>query len=71
MTKPAKAKPMSDALEAIHSAANGLRRAGVISKVTLREYDAMCLKPTPEFDAKDIRRIREVRTSVNRSLLDT
>ena len=34
-------------------------RVGAINKVTLREFDAMCLGQTPDFDAKDIRRIRE------------
>ena len=53
------AKPRSHAFAAIHSAAKGLRRAGAISKVTLREYDALCLEQTPDFDAKAIKRIRE------------
>jgi putative transcriptional regulator len=57
--KAATAKPKNDAFAAIHSAATGLRRAGAISKMTLREYDAMCLEQTPDFDAKDIKRIRE------------
>jgi putative transcriptional regulator len=58
-TKPATAKSKSDAFTAIHSAANGLHRAGVISKTTMREYDALCLDSVPEFNAKDIKRIRE------------
>jgi putative transcriptional regulator len=44
---------------AIHSAAQGLKRAGAISKTTMREYDALCLDEIPEFNAKDIKRIRE------------
>lgn len=58
-TKTAKAKPKSDAFAAIHSAANGLHRAGVITKTTLREYDVICLGSVPEFNARDIKRIRE------------
>lgn len=58
-TKTTTAKPKSDALAAIHSAAQGLHRAGAITKTTLREYDALCLDSVPEFNAKDIKRIRE------------
>ncbi len=49
----------SDAFAAIHSAAQGLHRTGGISKTTLREYDELCLDAIPEFNAKDIKRIRE------------
>ena len=47
-----------DAFEAIHSAAQGLRRAGAISKATMREYDDLCLEPVKEITAKDVVRIR-------------
>lgn len=57
--KTATAKPKSDAFAAIHSAAKGLHRVGAINKVTMRQYDAMCLDQTPDFAAKDIKRIRE------------
>jgi len=58
-TKTAKAKPKSDAFAAIHSAASGLHRAGAITKTTLREYNVICLDSVPEFNARDIKRIRE------------
>ena len=58
-TKTTTAKPKSDALAAIHSAAQGLHHVGAINKTTMREYDAMCLDLIPEFNAKDIKRIRE------------
>ena len=58
-TKTGTAKSKSDAFAAIHSAANGLHRVGVISKTTMREYDALCLDSIPEFNANDIKRIRE------------
>jgi putative transcriptional regulator len=58
-TKPAAAKSKSDALAAIHSAAKGLHKAGAINKTTLREYDELCLEDIPEFNARDIKRIRE------------
>ncbi len=58
-TRTTKSKPKSDAFAAIHSAAKGLHRVGVITKTTLREYDTLCMDSIPEFNAKDIKRIRE------------
>ena len=58
-TKSTTTKLKSDTFASIHSAANGLHRVGVISKTTMREYDALCLNSIPEFNAKDIKRIRE------------
>jgi putative transcriptional regulator len=43
-TKITIAKPKSDAFAAIHSAAQGLKRASAISKTAMREYDALCFK---------------------------
>ena len=53
------AKPKSDAFAAIHSAAKGLHRVGVINKTTMREYDELCLDLVAEINAQDIKRIRE------------
>lgn len=58
-TKATTAKPKSDAFAAIHSAAKGLHSAGAISKTTMREYDNLCLDSITEFDAEEIKRIRE------------
>ena len=55
----AKARFRSDASEAIHSAAFGLHRAKVIDKKTMREYDDLCIEKAPEFNAKEIARIRK------------
>jgi putative transcriptional regulator len=55
----AKTKYKSGAFEAIHSAAQGLYRAGTIDKATMREFDETCLDEIPIFNAKDIKRIRE------------
>jgi putative transcriptional regulator len=52
-------KMKSDAFAAIHSAAEGLHRAGVINKTTMREYDELCLEKMTELAAKDIKKIRE------------
>jgi putative transcriptional regulator len=49
----------SDAFEAIHSAASGLRKAKVIDTKTMREYEDLCLEEPPHFAAKDIVLIRK------------
>ena len=58
-TKTATAKQKSDAFTAIHSAAKGLHRVGAINKTTMREYDELCLDSISEFNATEIKRIRE------------
>jgi putative transcriptional regulator len=58
-TKSTATKSKSDAFAAIHSAAKGLHRADAINKTTMREYDDLCLDTIPEFNAKEIKRIRE------------
>ena len=57
--KSASPKSKNDAFAAIHSAAKGLHNAGAINKTTMREYDELCLEDIPEFNARDIKRIRE------------
>jgi putative transcriptional regulator len=52
-----RAKAKSDAFEAIHSAASGLRSVGAIDKTTMREFDAACLA-LPDLSAEDVRNIR-------------
>lgn len=58
-TKSTTTKSKSDAFAAIHSAAKGLHRVGAINKTTMREYDDLCLDAIPEFNAQEIKRIRE------------
>lgn len=58
-TKSTTTKLKSDAFAAIHSAAKGLHRVGAINKTTMREYDDLCLDAIPEFNAQEIKRIRE------------
>jgi putative transcriptional regulator len=36
-----------------------LHEAGVVSKVTMREFEAICPPPVREFSAADIKRLRE------------
>jgi len=53
---PASRKFKSDAFEAIHSAVEGMHRAGTVDKQTMRRFDASCLAaPAPA----EIKRIRE------------
>lgn len=54
-----KSRFKSDAFEAIHSAAQGLHRAGTIDKATLRSFDVTCLKVPQTIAPKKIKRIRE------------
>lgn len=68
MTARIKKKAKSDAFEAIHSAASGLHKAGVIDQTTMREFDDLCLTQVPEYKAQDIKRIRE-RAKVSQAVL--
>jgi putative transcriptional regulator len=49
----------SDAFEAIHSAVAGMAEAGTIGKVTLLEFDEMCIGSEISFAPEDIKRPRE------------
>jgi len=55
----AKRKFKSDAFEAIHSAVEGMVRAGTVGKQTLLTFDEACLSPAEKFDAKKIKALRE------------
>jgi putative transcriptional regulator len=46
-------------LEAVHETATDLHRHGFIDQRRMRQYDALCLEPIPEFDAARIRALRE------------
>jgi putative transcriptional regulator len=51
---------MSDKLlKALHETARGLRQAGTMDAVTLREFDALCLPPIKEYSAAQIKRLRQ------------
>lgn len=54
-----KRKYKSEALEAIHSAVEGMYRAGTIDKATMREFDESCLSVPKKLTPKQIKRIRE------------
>jgi putative transcriptional regulator len=48
----------SAALAAIHEAAEGLHKAGMIDSTTMREFDQDCLTPIIELSPAAIRKIR-------------
>ncbi len=45
-------------LAEMHAAGRGLRKAGALDALTMRELDALCLPPVPSYSAAQIRRIR-------------
>lgn len=49
----------SDAFEAVHSAVSGMRKAGTVSKETMRQFDESCLSAIEELGSKEIKALRE------------
>ena len=49
----------SEALAAVHETASDLHDAGVMDKLTLRKFDALCLTPVRPMAPREIRAIRE------------
>ena len=45
-------------LAAVHETASDLHNAGFIDLRRMREYDALCLAPVPEYSSKKIRALR-------------
>jgi putative transcriptional regulator len=52
-------KKKSTILEAVHETAKGLHQAGVMDRVTLREFDRLCLPPIEPLSPETIKQIRE------------
>lgn len=50
---------MSTIIESLRDDLSALEVAGAIGKVTLREFDSLCPPPVREFDAEEIRQLRE------------
>ena len=46
-------------LQAVHETANDLLHAGFIDKRRMREFDALCLAPVPDYSSAEIRALRE------------
>jgi putative transcriptional regulator len=49
----------SDALEALHKTADGLHRAGLVDRKTMRDFDASCLTTVDKLSAKEIADLRK------------
>jgi putative transcriptional regulator len=56
---PSKTKKDNRILEAVHETASDLHAAGLISKRRMKDYDALCLVPVPEYSSETIRALRE------------
>ena len=56
MTSKTSAK--SRILTAVHETASDLHKAGFIDLRRMREYDALCLAPIPDYSSKKIRALR-------------
>lgn len=50
---------MSKLIESLRGDLTALHDAGVINKLTMREFDAICPPPVREFSAADIKQLRE------------
>lgn len=51
---------MSDIIESLRAELVELQDVGAISKVTMREFDGLCPPPVRDFDAAEIRQLREM-----------
>jgi putative transcriptional regulator len=68
------AKKQSKILATVNSTAKGLRAAGAINRVTMREFDSLCIPPVNALRPTQIKRIREashVSQAVFAALLNT
>jgi putative transcriptional regulator len=59
MKTTTKHKYRSRALAALHEAASDLHRAGGMDKLTMREFDLLCLTLVEDLTARDIQALRE------------
>jgi putative transcriptional regulator len=67
-------KPKSKIAEAVHETATGLYQVGLIDRVTMREYDRLCLQSVEPLEPESIKQIREaanVSQAVFASILNT
>nr|CRH06490.1 Conserved protein of unknown function. Containing helix-turn-helix domain. Putative transcriptional regulator [Candidatus Magnetococcus massalia] len=61
-------------LDAVHETAQDLHEIGFINKRRMSEYEALCLKPIPDYDSDRIRALRDrynLSQSVLASILNT
>lgn len=55
----AKRVARNEAMAAVHETAKGLARAGLVSKETMRQFDALCLSPVRMLKPDEIRTLRQ------------
>ena len=53
-----KLKVASRVLNAVHETARDLHTAGFIDKRRMRQYEALCLAPVPDYSSRKIRALR-------------
>ena len=53
-----KLKVTGRVLNAVHATARDLHSAGFIDKRRMRQYDALCLAPVPDYSSRKIRALR-------------
>lgn len=61
-------------LDAVHETARDLYDAGFVSKRRMKDYDALCLVPVPDYSSETIRALRErykISQAVLASILNT
>ena len=51
-------KYKSKLMEAIHETATGFRKTGTMNKITMREFDVLCLTPIQKMTPRKIRALR-------------
>ena len=66
----AKSRPQSRILEAVHETAMDLHSGGFIAMRRMREYDALCLVPVPEYSSRKIQTLR-ARHKLSQAVLAT
>ena len=54
-------------LDVVHDSAKDLHKAGLVSGITMREFDALCLPPVKIYSAAQIKRIR-LRSNVSQGV---
>ena len=51
-------KRNDDILSVVHETAKGLRDAGIMDEMTIREFNALCLPPVKTYQPQEIKQIR-------------
>jgi putative transcriptional regulator len=59
MTKKNALAKESKILEAVHESVKGLHEIGLIDKITMKEFNLLCLKKVPDYSASKIKLLRK------------